>query len=298
MVGGIEVMTNFALAYQITRAAGQPRNEYARTAANLLYYYITQARGPDYAPGVSRIFFDAGLDARFYCYNIGLSYDWVYDQLAANLSSAQLEEMLRVMNEWMNWMNYPESQMLYQNMTYPQYAQSLGFTPPTVYGQRDPDTNYCYNFLVGTASLAYATYGDTWGSTTSIGSRFIDENSRPEQVQNVFLNDIVPFLNGQVTAQSQCGPFNPGGNWSEGLSYGDESLRAMIRAIKIMQSADDDNINYFGQSPYFQTMPLFWIHGSMPDATNITNQLGHIYGEGDWARNPQNLIYPDRKSVV
>jgi hypothetical protein len=162
-----------------------------------------------------------------------LVYDWCYDLL----SVAQRRDYRAYMNQLMNELWNP-----FNNPTHLWNGWAVD----------DPGNNFYYSFLLGTAYVALATYG---------------ENDYPHSLpfDGTTYNDLMAFLQAKIEQQSMpmyLDTWGKGGSWHEGNNYGLLSKRLLFETFLILRDAGVKN--YFEETAFPREAILYHLYSMQP----------------------------------
>lgn len=139
------------------------------------------------------------------------------------------------------------------------------------WGIDDPGNNYHLAFLEGTAFAGYALRA----AGNAAGQRYIDvlrdKLERP--------GGVLEYT--QTRAQ--------GGDWPEGVNYGQRAKQRLYAALSVVASMGDPN--YFTSTPFFADSVDYAIYQAQPGFT-------HIYPAGDLPRDASMPISPHDREYL
>jgi hypothetical protein len=139
------------------------------------------------------------------------------------------------------------------------------------WGMDDPGNNYHYAFLEGTAYAGYA----------------LQEEGRPEGAQYIAL--LTDRLEQPGGVMEYLDTRAVGGDWEEGVNYGERSKERMFDALSVVAAAG--GTNYFDASPFFAGAIYLALYQLQPD-------LNSIYPGGDLARTSDITVSPYDRDYV
>jgi len=139
------------------------------------------------------------------------------------------------------------------------------------WGLNDPGNNYHMAFLEGTAFAGYALREAGHPNAHTYIGVLLDKLNHS--------GGVMDYLNTRVL----------GGDWHEGVNYGERSKQRLYAALSVIASMTGDN--YFTRSPFFANS-IFYAHYQLQPGN------AYIYPGGDLARTSVMPVSPDERDFI